>query len=42
METLSIVSDFDVSRNVSLGVFAGGVDCPVDELVFQGAEERLG
>jgi hypothetical protein len=42
VETLGIVSDFDVSRNVSSGVVAGGVDGAVDEFIFQGVEERLG
>jgi hypothetical protein len=42
VETLSIVSDFDVSRNVAAGVFACGIDCAVDEFIFQCAEERLG
>ena len=42
METLSIVSDFDVPRNVPPGVFPGGVDGAVNELVLQRGEERLG
>ena len=42
METFGIVSDFDVLSDIPAGMFTGGIDSPVDELVLQGTEERLG
>jgi hypothetical protein len=42
VETLSIVAEFDVPGNVCAGVFAGGVDGPVDSFDFHSSVERFG
>jgi hypothetical protein len=42
METLGIVSQLDVARNIVHGVLPGRIRGTVDSLGFQGREERLG
>ena len=42
VETVSIVAQLDIARNVLAGVFTARVLGSVDELVFQYREERLG
>jgi hypothetical protein len=42
VETLLIITEFDVTRNVGHGVSAGGVHCAVDAFVLEHAKERFG
>src|ERR1017187_8097886 len=42
VKTLPIVTQFDVARNITHGLFAGRIDCAVHELFLEGGEERLG
>src|SRR5260370_39230194 len=41
VKTLPIVTQFDVARNITHGLFAGRIDCAVHELFLEGREERL-
>src|SRR5271169_6381654 len=42
VKTLPIVTQFDVARNITHGLFAGRIDCAVHELFLEGREERFG
>jgi hypothetical protein len=42
VETLTIVTEFDVPGNIFPGVFAGGVDGAIDPFNFDSGVERLG
>jgi hypothetical protein len=42
VETLPIVTQFDVACNITHGLFASRIDCAIHEFLLEGREERLG